>query len=335
MKKSLYILQDGELHRKDNSLYFESEIGRKFIPVENTNDIFIFGDIKVSKRFLDFCSQKHILLHYFDNTGLYAGTYYPREQYNSGHSIIKQVECFLNQERVYVLAGAIAEGYINQCLRVVSYYESRKTGTIKEDLAKIEELINNKKRTLDMINAIDELRLVVHDVEFEYNKSLKYILNNTDFIDDGDKNSINLQRKKSIFQFAESVGFAIVLSEIFNTYLDPRIGYLHETNKDKFSLCLDVFYIFKPIMVHRLIFSLINKSIITRGDYNNYKDKVILNIKAKGKFINELDKRMRNTIKHRHLNRQVSYKRLIRLELYKIQKYIVEDKEYKAYQTLW
>ncbi|KIO69857.1 CRISPR-associated endonuclease Cas1 [Caldifermentibacillus hisashii] len=49
----LYIFTSGELKRKDNSLYFESENGRKYISVEDTNDIYIFGEVDVIKRFLE------------------------------------------------------------------------------------------------------------------------------------------------------------------------------------------------------------------------------------------------------------------------------------------
>ena len=88
-------------------------------------------------------------------------------------------------------------------------------------------------------------------------------------------------------------------------------------------------------MIHRLIFTLINKSVVTNKDYINYKNNLILSKEGKGKVVIELDKRLRTTIKHRQLGRHVSYRRIIRMELYKIQKHIVEGKEYMPYSTLW
>src|SRR5690625_2032203 len=100
MKKTLYIFNHGQLRRKDNSLYFEAEDGkRRFIPVEDTNDIFIFGEVDVSKRFLEFASQKEICIHYFNRYGYYVGTFYPREHYNAGHVIIKQAEHYMHTEK--------------------------------------------------------------------------------------------------------------------------------------------------------------------------------------------------------------------------------------------
>jgi len=40
MKKTIYIFSSGQLHRKQNTLYFESKEGkRKYVPVENTKEI--------------------------------------------------------------------------------------------------------------------------------------------------------------------------------------------------------------------------------------------------------------------------------------------------------
>lgn len=335
MKKTLYILQDGELHRKDNSLYFESGKGRKFIPVESTNDICILGDVRVSKRFLDFCTQKRIPIHYFDIYGDYIGTYYPREHYNSGYIIIKQVEFYLNKDKRLILAKSIAGGYIEQSLRVIKYYINRKDGKNRGKLGELCSQLEKIKTDIINVNTIDEIISIVKSAEEEYYNCFNFILNSLDFIDNGNKNCIEYMRKNNIIQFGESIGQAIVLSEIYKTHLDPRIGYFHSADLETFPLCLDVLYIFKPIMIHRLIFTLINRSMVSEKDFKEYKDNVILSKEGKGKFIIELDKRMRTTVKHRHLGRHVSYRRIIRLELYKIQKHLIEEKEYKPYQTLW
>ena len=59
MKKTIYIFSSGELHRKQNTLYFESEKGkRKYVPVENTKEMMIFGEVSLNKKLLEFVSQQ-------------------------------------------------------------------------------------------------------------------------------------------------------------------------------------------------------------------------------------------------------------------------------------
>jgi CRISPR-associated protein Cas1 len=53
------------------------------------------------------------------------------------------------------------------------------------------------------------------------------------------------------------------------------------------------------------------------------------------RFVEELDKRLRTTIMHRSVGRKVSYRRLIRLEIYKIEKHIMGEKEYKPFVSQW
>ena len=60
MKKDIYIFNNGELKRKENTICFESEDNKKHIPVEEIDTIWIFGEVTLNKRFLDFASQKEI-----------------------------------------------------------------------------------------------------------------------------------------------------------------------------------------------------------------------------------------------------------------------------------
>jgi CRISPR-associated protein Cas1 len=68
MEKTIYIFSSGELKRKGNTLYFETEENRKYIPVEDTGEIMIFREVDINKKLLEFLSQKEILMHYFNQT---------------------------------------------------------------------------------------------------------------------------------------------------------------------------------------------------------------------------------------------------------------------------
>ncbi len=49
----------------------------------------------------------------------------------------------------------------------------------------------------------------------------------------------------------------------------------------------------------------------------------------------ELDNKLKTTIFHKELNKNVSYQFLIRLELYKLIKHIIGEKEYKGFEMWW
>jgi CRISPR-associated protein Cas1 len=49
------------------------------------------------------------------------------------------------------------------------------------------------------------------------------------------------------------------------------------------------------------------------------------------KFLMQLEEHLKNTVKYKKLNRNVSYRRLIRLELYKLEKHLMDEEEYTPF----
>lgn len=335
MKKTIYIFQNGKLKRKDNSLYFVNDEGeRKFIPVEDTNDIYVFGEVNVNKRFLEFASKKEICIHYFNNYGYYIGTFYPREHLNAGQVILKQAEYYLNYEERLKLARLFIKGSIGQMIQVLKYYKGRLPAE-SEQISEVMGELQLGKNSLVAVNKIEELMAVEGHARERYYKMFDFIVKNPDFPFEKRTKRPPRNRLNALISFGNSICYTTILSEIYKTYLDPRIGFLHATNFRRFSLNLDVAEIFKPIMVDRLIFRLLNKRIITKKHFEKQTNGILLNEQGRKIFIKELDDRMNTTINHRQLGRKVSYRRLIRLELYKVQKYILEKETYVPYQALW
>ena len=334
MKKTLYIFKSGELRRKDNTLYFESEEGKRVIPIEDTNDIYIFGEVDVTKRFLEFASQKEVCIHYYNYYGYYVGTFYPREHLNAGLVVVKQAEHYLDFEKRVHLARKFVEGAIGQMRQVIKYYRSR----VRIGAEALNELLEDFEKTsapLADASTIEELMAVEGHIREKYYSAFDYILDNPDFPFEKRSKRPPLNRLNALISFGNSICYTMVLSEIYKTYLDPRIGYLHATNFRRFSLNLDVAEVFKPIVVDRLIFTLINKKMLTKKDFDKHTDGITLSEAGRKTFVSELDKRMQTTVNHRHLGKSVSYRRMIRLELYKIQKHILGEKGYQPYQSLW
>ena len=139
----------------------------------------------------------------------------------------------------------------------------------------------------------------------------------------------------TLISFMNTVCYTKVLSEIYKTQLNPTISYLHEPSEKRFSLLLDVSEIFKPLLVDRTLFSLLNRNIITEKDFESENNYLRIKDKSVKKIIEELENTFVRKIKHRTLNREVSYQYLIRLELYKLIKHLYNDKEYKGFRIWW
>lgn len=330
MKKSVYLIQSGELKRKDNTLFFEGTEGRKYIPVEDTKEIMIFGEVDINKSLLEFCTQKEIILHFFNYYGYYVGTYYPREHYNSGYMILKQAEHYSDDEKRLLLAKLFVEGAMQNILRVLKYYRSRG----KDIDTQIEAIEAHDLENLK-VKSVNQLMAYEGNIRETYYKCLDCIIDQTDFEFNQRTRQPPNNRLNALISFGNSLLYTQVLSEIYQTHLDPRIGFLHTTNFRRFSLNLDVAEIFKPILVDRTIFSLLGRKQITKGDFIKEGGGIWLSEKGKRTFLVEWEGRLATTIKHRSLKREVSYRRLLRLELYKLEKHLMGENQYEPFEAQW
>ena len=330
MKRPIYIFSSGELKRKDNTIFFENEQGKKYIPVENTNEIYIFGEVDINKRFLEFLTQAEIIIHFFNHYDYYVGSYYPREHLNSGYMILKQAEHYLDMQKRREIATEFVIGAIKNILNVIRYYSNR-----GKNLKNVEDGIKHLEEKTQKARDIEELMAFEGNVRDHYYKAFDTILNNPDFAFEQRTRRPPQNNLNTLISFGNSMIYTIVLSEIYKTHLDPRIGFLHATNFRRFTLNLDVAEIFKPIIVDRVIFTLIGRNMIAKEDFEKSTNGLILKEKGQQTFVTEMENKLRSTFKHRNLGRNVSYRRLIRLELYKLAKHLIGEEKYKAYVAKW
>ncbi|MCS6988043.1 MAG: CRISPR-associated endonuclease Cas1 [Chloroherpetonaceae bacterium] len=110
---------------------------------------------------------------------------------------------------------------------------------------------------------------------------------------------------------------------------------MHEPSERRFSLALDLAEIFKPIFVDRAIFKLVNTREIQEKHFTNGLNFTHLNDAGRKVFVKDFEERLRTTIKHRSLERQVSYRRLIRLERYRLIKRLLCEESYEGFRIWW
>ena len=140
----------------------------------------------------------------------------------------------------------------------------------------------------------------------------------------------------ALISFGNMMCYTLALSQIYHTQLNPTISFLHEPGARRYSLALDIAEIFKPILVDRCIFKLLNKKEIQAKHFDKNLNGCRLNTTGRQIFVREWDERLKETIKHRTLGKSVSYRHLVKLECYKLQKFILGlDEAYKPFKIWW
>ena len=330
MKQSYYIYNSGDLQRKDNTLRFTSYEGEKRdIPVERISDIYVMTEMTFNTAFINYISKYGIPVHFFNFYQFYTGSYYPRESILAGQLLVKQVEHYTNPLRRILLAQRFVEAAADNIYRNLRYYNGR-----GKDVSVQMMEISTLRKDIPKAETIEELMGIEGNIRKNYYRAWKIIINQEiDFekrVMHPPDNMIN-----SLISFVNSLIYSKTLSEIYQTQLNPTISYLHEPGVRRFSLCLDISEIFKPLIGDRLIFSLLNRNQITEDSFTGELNFLHLKKEASQTVVREFEAKLKTTIMHKDLNRQVSYQYLIRLEAYKLIKHLIGEKEYEGFRIWW
>lgn len=356
MKRNYYFFKPGTLHRKENTIVFEPSDTtlssddencqdavllssfskeninageRKIIPIEDIDSIFILSNVNFNSRFIEFASSNQIPVHLFNYYGFYKGTFYPFSHLFSGTFILKQCSFYLKYNRRIVLARKFVESATHNIIMNLKRYIA-KGKNLQPQLDSIAEQL----KSIGSVLYVQQLMSTEANIRKTYYSAFNEIVDSDiKFI----KREYNppTDPMNSLISFTNALVYSVVISEIYKTHLNPFISFLHEPGEKKFSLAYDIAEVFKPILADRIIFKLLNNKEITTEHFQ-YKDNACyLNDVGRRIIVGEFDKKLSKTIHHRKIKRNVSYRRIIRLECYNLVKHIKKEAEYKPFKIWW
>ena len=326
MGSTKYITSMGELSRKDNSLCFRKNGKNIYIPIENTKEIYCLNEVSFNSKLLDFLGRNNIIVHFFNYYGGYCGSFYPRNQYNSGKLLVKQVEKYKNNR--IDIAKAIVKGIGNNIDEVLYHYYKHGKSEVKDCIDWIRE---DLYKLVDKTESVKELLAYEGEIWMKFYSMFQYFINEDFILDKRVKrppdNPIN-----ALISFGNTLLYTKTISAIYRTHLDQRISFLHEPSEGRFSLSLDISEVFKPVIVYKTIFDLVNnKRIQVAKHFEKSLNYCILNDEGRQIFIESFENRIESTFLHTKLNRKISYRTAIKLDCYKLIKNILENKEFVTF----
>ncbi len=311
---------------------FDAELdstSKRVIPIDDVDSLMIFSEINFNARFLDFLTRHKIPAHLFNYYGHYNGTYYPRDYLLSGYLLVEQVTCYKHPSKRIVIGRRLVRGASANMLRNLKYYHDRAA-----DLSVYIQKIESLQESISDSSDIGELMGIEGNIRKVYYAAFPEILGEKyDFeqrVRNPPDNAVN-----ALISFGNALVYTACLTEIYRTQLSPLISFLHEPGNRRFSLALDLAEIFKPILADRVIFSCLNQQRIQPKDFNKELNFCHLSEKGRKTFVKAFEDKLNTTIEHRKLKRKVSYRRLIRLECYKLVKHITGAEEYEPFKAWW
>jgi len=321
-ERSIYVFSSGRLRRKENTLVFESGENRKVFPVETVDQIYVFGEVDFNVKFLNFCGQQGIMLHFFDYYGHYTGSFYPREKFLSGDLVVRQVQHYLDPEKRLDLARRLVAG---------AFHNMRRVFGKRGDEVFVREVLEGERALgeAEDVGAVMRVEAAVRKAYYQaIARATGWEFGSREIRPPG--NPLN-----ALISFGNALVYTAVLKEIHRTPLNPTVSFLHEPSERRYSLALDVAEVFKPVLSDRLVLQMVNLGQIRKEHFDEDLNFAYLTEEGRKIFVRAFDERLEDTVLHRRLRRKVKYRTLIRLDLYRLIKHLLGEKPYEPLKMWW
>jgi len=321
-----FLVTNGRLRRQDNNLYFDrydeedNIVSSKPLPIKGIDEIYLLGKIDLDSYSMAFIAHNNILLHFFSHFQAFRGNFFPSTSNSvnkSGFVLLQQLRAFDDEvHRLYIAKQVTRGHFINGANNCKKY--------------KVEFDVGQYLENLDKAKNIGEVMASEGAYQKNYYQAWNSIIKNQRTFKFTKRSKRPPTDKiNCLISYVNTRIYNIVLSEIYKTELDPRIGFLHEPNYRALSLHLDIAEIFKPIIGDNIIFWLVNNGEITAKSFKTNSGRIRFTNDAIKSIEKSIIKRMteQTTIGEQRL----TWRQVIRREVNRIKKNIVETSEYEPF----
>ena len=246
----------------------------------------------------------------------------------SGRMLLAQTAAYQNKKKRLLIAQKFIEAAAYNMVKNLQYYNRR-----GKDMEEVIELIKGYASKLSETASIQELMGTEGMIRQTYYDAFNIILN--DFEMGNRTKQPPLNEVNALISFGNMMCYTLCLRAIHQTQLNPTISFLHTPGERRYSLALDIAEIFKPVIIDRVIFRVLNRKEIQEKHFDRKLNRCLLNQTGKKIFVKAIEDKLVETIKHRTLNRNVSYRHLMKLECYKLAKHLLDIEEYKPFKMYW
>ena len=329
-RSSIDILSDGILRQKDFSAIFETETTKTSIPLDTTERINIFSNVIFDSGFLEKALNAGVYINLFSKDYAYRGRFTPTGSLKDQRLIFEQLEAYNDERRRLLLAKEFDLASVHNLRLNIRYYNKQQEDDIfTRALTSIDTLYEKMKQCPDYTH----LLTTEAQIRGIYYGCFDSFIKNSAFVFKTRSKQPPLNEVNAMISFGNVVLYNYIATEVYKSPLDIRVGYLHATNRREESLNLDIAEIFRPLIVDRVVFSLINKKEISLSCFEYHEEGgVYLNEEGKRIFLRAFYEKLGSMLTVK--DRPCSYAMLINTEIQKLVRQFRSKEKYKAYRQV-
>lgn len=325
-----HLINNGILTKKDFSILFDGSEGKKYIPVETTDALYVYSNVIITGKFYEFLNNTGINLCFIDKYGEKVGSFTPQNNKRSIKTELKQLRVYDSEDDRLDLARKIEMASISNIRANLRYYSRRKTNLTRQ-IKDYVDMMSVYIKQMNESKSISELMLIEARARQNYYQSFNVIMDNPDFVFEKRTRRPPQDPINAMISFGNTLLYQRIANEINRTSLDIRIGIVHAAGSRSESLNLDLADLFKPILVDRTIFTLVNRNELDRSDFIEVEDDgIYLSKSGKKTFIKEFENKIFQKVNIDGESRTYDY--IIKREIQNLKKYYEMQEKYKPYK---
>jgi len=293
------------------------------------SSVCLFGNVQISTQALSELLDRGIPVCYFSYGGWFRGI-----THGMNH---KNVELRMGQYS--------AQADNNRCMELSRNFIDAKIRNCRTLLRRNNPDVSTK--------SLEELkRLAKKASECEMRESLlgiegaaarAYFLNFGGMLRADDMNDFNFEKRnrrppRDPINAMLSYCYSMLVKDMTVTALrvgfDPFLGFFHQPRYGRPALALDMMEEFRPIIADSVVIGAVNNGEIRPGDFTRRGGAVAMSQDARKSLIRAYERRMNTLVTHPVFGYQVSYRRVLELQLRLLARYVLgEISEYRGFMT--
>lgn len=324
------LLSDGILRQKDYALFFDTETVDSNVPIVGTDTINIHSDVIFDTGFLSTAMKNGITVNAFDNNGAYIGSFVPHAPLKAPKVTHEQLMTYYHSDRRVELAREFVLASMHNSMLNIRYHEKQENNP-RYDAAI--EAMNQVKAKIKQEKEYETLLLWEAHARKIYYSCFDTFVKREAFSFEFRSKRPPLNRFNAMLSFGNTVLYNLIATEIQKTPLDVRIGFLHATTTRLNSLNLDIAEIFKPLLVDRVVLSLINKGSISTEHFEACENGgVYLTTEGKRVFLRAFYDKLDTVITVK--DSKMSYDSIIKEEIRKLVRHFRGEEKYRGFRQV-
>lgn len=327
--RNYHLISDGILRRRDYNILFENLDRKKYIPIETMDSLYVHSHVTLSSSFFELADKHGLNVTFCNKYGRKIGTFVPYSVHNDAKMLITQVMIYENVKERLRIARRLEVAAFSNMRANVRYYARRLDC---EELREIAQTLTGCIHQAGGCRDLTQLLMIEARARQNYYQSFRFIIREPGVTFEKRSRRPPADAINALISFGNTLLYQRMANEINHTSLDIRFGFLHAAGRRAESLNLDLAELFKPILVDRTIFTLINRRIL-RADtdfYRTAESGIYLGRQGKEAFLEEFERKVYSVVKASGIRR--SYASLLREEAHKISRYVACGEEYHPYK---